>query len=212
MALNQRCPTCAYYAVQIFSTTDPLHRTLALSTLCVGTGLGGSTSMLARVSVVDSRGHVLIDTYVQPTMPVADYRTASTGIQPESLTAGSAMNFSEVQRRVAELIRDRILVGYCLWTDLSVLGIAHPAVLTRDVGLFLPFRAALGKQKQLFGLPTLVHHLMRRRIQMRRVDSLENARASLDLYRSYQTNWEEMVSAKQWPCVLPPSTFSRCYL
>lgn len=79
--------------------------------------------------------------------------------------------------------------------------------MTRDVALFMPFRAALGKPKQMLGLPTLMHHLMRRQIQMARLDSvgradshylsidpltasqLENGRASLDLYRSHSVNW-----------------------
>ena len=88
----------------------------------------------------------------------------------------------------------------------QVLGITHPAAATRDVALFVPFRAALRKPTQTVGLPTLVHHLMRRQIQMGRLDSvrppappapppphppaqLENARAALDLYRSHGASW-----------------------
>lgn len=40
---------------------------------------------------------------------------------------------------------------------------------------------------------------------------LEKARAVMDLYRSHATEWERYVSESQWPCLLPPSTFSRCY-
>ncbi|KAF8588499.1 hypothetical protein K439DRAFT_638068 [Ramaria rubella] len=185
---------------------------VTLSTLCVGTGSGGSTNMLARVTIIDFHGHTLMDTFVLPTMTVVDYRTASTGINADHLSSSSAMNFSKVQRHVAEMIRGRVLIGYCLWSDLSVLGITHPAAMTRDVALFMPFRAALGKPKQIFGLPTLVYHLMRRQIQMGRLDSLENARAALDLYRSHSVNWENAVGAGEWPCALPPSSFSRCYL
>lgn len=40
---------------------------------------------------------------------------------------------------------------------------------------------------------------------------LENARAALDLYRSDAEAWESSITQNNWPCALPPSTFSRCY-
>ena len=46
-----------------------------------------------------------------------------------------------------------------------VLGIPHPAVNTRDVALYQPFRNALRLPNQLIGLPTLTFHLMGRRCQ-----------------------------------------------
>lgn len=93
-----------------------------------------------------------------------------------------------------------------------MLGIPHPAVHTRDVGLYQPFRNAL-QATQLVGLATLTWRLMRRRIQDTGVlCPLENARAALDLYRSHAADWEGAVSSGHWPAYLPPSTFSRCYL
>ncbi|KAF8529499.1 hypothetical protein JB92DRAFT_2696284 [Gautieria morchelliformis] len=216
--LSLRCPTTRtrkFSAASQSSCSVSVSRFVTLSTLCVGTGTGGSTNMLARVTITDFQGQTLMDTYVLPTMPVVDYRTASTGIDANALSANSACNFSKAQRYVAELIRGRIVIGYCLWSYVSfylVLGITHPAAMTRDVALFMPFRAAIGKPKQMFGLPTLMHHLMRRQIQMGRLDSLENGRAALDLYRSHSVCWEAAMLAGQWPCALPPSTFSRCYL
>jgi hypothetical protein len=46
-----------------------------------------------------------------------------------------------------------------------VLGIPHPAVATRDVALYVPFRNALSSPNQIIGLQTLMWHLMSRRIQ-----------------------------------------------
>ena len=97
-------------AQQKYSMPNP-EDILAISTLVVGVGPGGNTSMLAwvspfgspscnhftscyhnrRVAVADYRGQTLLFTYVQPTMtPVTDYRTSTTGIQPEHLTAGGS--------------------------------------------------------------------------------------------------------------------------
>ncbi|KAL5535483.1 hypothetical protein ACEPAF_3577 [Sanghuangporus sanghuang] len=191
---------------------NPDNTFLALGTICVGVGHGGSTSMVARVSLVNYRGTVILDVYVQPTMDVTDYRTSTTGIEAKHLLPDSAMPFNTVQSIVAEHIKGKVLVGHSLWHDLSVLGIPHPAVATRDVALYMPFRNALQSPNQVVGLQTLVWHLMRRRIQYGKLDSVENARAALDLYRSDATNWESTVATGKWPCALPPSTYSRCYL
>ncbi|EMD41973.1 hypothetical protein CERSUDRAFT_102358 [Gelatoporia subvermispora B] len=185
---------------------------LGLACTCVGCGPGGSTSMLARVAIVDYRGQEIFCTYVQPTLTVSDYRTGTTGIEAANLQPGNAKTFPEVQSQVARLIQGKILVGHALWQDLSVLGIPHPAVATRDVALYQPFRNALRTPNQVIGLQTLMWHLMRRRIQDGKICALENARAAIDLYRSQGTEWETLVSKGQWPCHLPPSTFSRCYV
>ncbi|KAH8120274.1 ribonuclease H-like domain-containing protein [Phellopilus nigrolimitatus] len=185
---------------------------LALGTICCGVGPGGSTSMVARVSLVNYRGSIVLDAYVRPTMPVTDYRTPTTGIEAKHLNSESAMHFNAVQSLIAEYIKGKILVGHSLWQDLSVLGVPHPAVATRDVALYMPFRNALQSPNQVVGLQTLVWHLMRRRIQYGKLDSVENARAALDLYRSDSNTWEAAVSSGKWSCALPPSTLLKMLL
>lgn len=84
--------------------------------------------------------------------------------------------------------------------------------------------------QQIIGLQTLAWQLMCRRCQegylhpvrwkalassqtyVNFMSQVENARAALDLYRSCSSEWEDAVSEGNWPCALPPSTFSRCYL
>lgn len=168
--------------------------------------------MLARVVVVDYRGKVIFDKYVGPTMQVTDYRTSTTGITEAHLTSGNVWSFNAVQQYVANLIDGKVLVGHSIWNDLSVLGIPHPAVNTRDVALYQPFRNALRSPHQIIGLQTLAWQLMCRRCQEGQQHPVENARVALDLYRSDADNWENAVAKGNWPCALPPSTFSRCYL
>ncbi|KAJ7589248.1 ribonuclease H-like domain-containing protein [Mycena floridula] len=182
-----------------------------MSCITIGAGPGGTISMLARVAIVDYQGQTVLDTYVVPTLKVTDYRTATTGIQPSHLTGGNAVQFSVVQEHVANLLKGNILVGHSLWNDLSVLGIAHPAVNTRDVGLYQPFRNALRSPRQVVGLQTLAWQLMQRRCQQQESNPLENARAALDLYRTQQQDWETAIAHGTWPCALPPSSYSRCY-
>lgn len=190
-------------------TADQL---LALSCTVVGVGPGGNTSMVARVAICNFRGTALLECYVVPTMTVTDYRTSTTGITPAHLSSPGARKFNDVQRDVADLIKDKVIVGHSLWNDLSVLGIPHPAVNTRDVALYQPFRNALRSPNQLVRLSTLTFHLMGRRCQEGQQNPLENARAALDLYRSHANEWENAIREGQWPSALPPSTFSRCYL
>ncbi|THH33563.1 hypothetical protein EUX98_g672 [Antrodiella citrinella] len=150
---------------------------IGLACTVVGVGPGGSTHMLARVAVVDYRGQTLFEAYVLPTMPVSDYRTSTTGIEAEHLAPDSALPFQDVQNRVADLMKGKVVVGHSLWLDLSVLGIPHPAVATRDVALYQPFRNALRSPNQVVGLQTLMWRLMNRRAQD---DKQCAARASTD--------------------------------
>ncbi|GLB36052.1 putative EXOIII [Lyophyllum shimeji] len=185
---------------------------LAMSCSNVGVGPGGTTSMVARVVIVDYRGKVIFDKYVAPTMQVTDYRTSTTGITEAHLSSGNVWPFNTVQQYVASLIDGKILVGHSIWNDLSVLGIPHPAVNTRDVAVYLPFRNALRSPHQIIGLQTLAWQLMCRRCQEGQQHPVENARVALDLYRSDAESWESAIQKGNWPCALPPSTFSRCYL
>ncbi|KIO32908.1 hypothetical protein M407DRAFT_65934 [Tulasnella calospora MUT 4182] len=185
---------------------------VGLSCITVGTGQGGTISMLARVSVVDTGGNVLYDAYVKPTSKVESYRFATTGLDASYFVSGEyPVPFEEAQLTVARWLAGKIVIGHQLWLDLQVLGLPHPAVDTRDVSLYLPFRATLKRPNEILGLPTLVWHLMRRKIQAGFLDSAESARAAMDLYQSYERQWEESVLQDLWPCALPPVAFARHY-
>lgn len=51
---------------------------------------------------------------------VVNYRTSSTGLQPQDLVGPDAVSFSEAQAMAAQLLRGRIVVGHSLWLDLQV--------------------------------------------------------------------------------------------
>ncbi|KAJ7940053.1 hypothetical protein B0H13DRAFT_1586655 [Mycena leptocephala] len=191
---------------------------VSLATICVGVGPGGTTSMLARQISTRIQGECLLDTFVRPTMPVTDHR----GIQPWQLTSHDAVPFEVVQQTIANIIRGKIIVGYKLWDDLSVLGTPHPAKATRDVALYLvrgmnawassctDTHQAFYKRNEQISLANLIWHLMRRRCQEGRIDPTENARAAMDLYRS-APGWEVSIFRGDWACRLPPSSFSAFY-
>ena len=75
-------------------------------------------------------------------LQVTDYRTAVSGVRPEDLV--EAPEFMEVQAEVAEMIRDRVLVGHAIHHDLKVLFLDHPKKMIRDTSKYKPFKEAFG--------------------------------------------------------------------
>lgn len=84
----------------------------------VGLGHLGSESALARVSMINYHGHILLDTFVQPREQVTDWRTWVSGVRAADLVG--APEFDEVQKKVAGLLEGRILVGHAIENDLKV--------------------------------------------------------------------------------------------
>ena len=54
----------------------------------VGVGPNGTESALARVSIINYSGGVVLDEYVRPQEPITDYRTWVSGIRPEDMVNG----------------------------------------------------------------------------------------------------------------------------
>ena len=112
----------------------------------VGVGEKGKTSALARVSIVNYYGEVLLDKFVKIRRKITDYRTPYSGITPESLTDGNvfictrifffitarisflcviystiACDFDKVQEEVEQLMTGHIVVGQSIYFDFKVI-------------------------------------------------------------------------------------------
>ena len=55
----------------------------------VGVGPNGSESSLARVSMVNYHGHIILDEYVKQKEKVTDYRTQWSGIREKDMVKGA---------------------------------------------------------------------------------------------------------------------------
>lgn len=84
----------------------------------VGLGHLGSESALVRVSLVNYHGHIIYDTFVQPREKVTDWRTWVSGVRQSDVA--NALPFEEVQKKVAELVDGRVLVGHAIENDTKV--------------------------------------------------------------------------------------------
>lgn len=168
---------------------------------------GTKGSMLAEVGIVDWNGDVVYHTYVAPTRPVVDYRTAISGVKPEDVTeAAGAMPFLTVQRDVAQLLRNAILVGHALENDLRALGLR--AAIVRNTAHH-PFFQTMGARGQLQPqkLATLyAQHVGNQEIQQGAHGAIEDARAAMRLYRVRHAAWNEPV-AHSGPVLAPRPPF-----
>ncbi|XP_075232358.1 uncharacterized protein LOC142330813 isoform X2 [Lycorma delicatula] len=159
---------------------------IAMDCEMVGVGENGSISILARVSLVNSFGECIYDKYVKPTETVKDYRTFVSGIRPHHLESGE--DFVKVQLEVANLLKGRTLVGHAIKHDLQVLILHHPRKYIRDTTTFIKFR---NEAKGTLSLKNLAHEFLNVKIQDGEHDSVEDARAAMQLYMTYRKEWEQ---------------------
>lgn len=176
-------------------TSEPvrgsLTKMLAIDCEMVGAGVGGSISMLARVSIVNSNGQVVYDSYVSPSQSVTDYRTRFSGIRPHHLK--NAPKRHEVLQQVRSLVAGRILLGHAIHNDLDVLEIDHPDTHIRDSAKFPRLMRSLpnGKLKPK-KLSVLAEEELN--IEIQRDDSghcsVQDARATMALWKKHRKDWE----------------------
>ena len=173
------------------------HHVMAMDCEMVGVGEDGTRSMLARVSLVDWNGAVLVDTFVKPTEPVTNYRTFVSGVRPHNL-AGQAIDFQACRALVQNWLQHKpILVGHGLSNDLAALQMTHPWCYTRDSTTYLPFtKKPCSSPKRL---KVLVEEELGVSIQLEGHEhcSVQDARAVMELYKLKQKEWDNYI---RWKC------------
>ncbi len=163
----------------------------------VGVGPGGSRSVLARVAIVDYFGNQLLDEFVRVEERVTDYRHHITGISEEDLSSAKAVSYGHCRRAVIGLLRGKILVGHALQNDLQVLGIHHPWHSVRDTATHHQFM-----KRDRYGrvVPSRLRDLAKIHLDIdiqrpgRPHCPLEDACATMALYRKSQVHWDCMAA------------------
>nr|XP_016997585.2 RNA exonuclease 4 [Drosophila takahashii] len=170
------------------------NRYLAMDCEMVGVGHNGQDDMLARVSIVNRVGHVLLDKHVKPRMEVTDYRTSVSGIRPQDIANGE--DFLAVQNEVVKLLHGRILVGHALGNDLAVLSIRHPFDDIRDTSRYKPL-CKLVSNGHTPSLKRLTMAVLGQEIQTGEHNSVEDARAAMGIYNRIAGDWEKYLERKR---------------
>lgn len=149
----------------------------------------GNRSALARVSVVNNHGTVLLDSYCRPAERITDFHTALSGIRPADLKAAPA--FAKVQKKVGKLLKGRTVVGHALNNDFAVLQLRHPKHAVRDTARYPPLkrRGEDGKLRPR-ALRELAAEQLGLEIQSGAHCSVVDARAALYLYHKHAERWE----------------------
>ena len=161
-------------------------------------------SQLARVSIVNFHGHVILDTFVRPLEPVTDWRTAISGVRPSDMA--TAIPFDSAREQVRELLRGRILVGHSVHNDLTVLGLNHPRRDIRDTAKFSVLREKYGCGRTP-ALRVLSLEILGLEIQKGEHSSTTDARVCMLIYKRFRTEFEnEIVKlfGKAKPAIYPP--------
>nr|GMC50799.1 RNA exonuclease 4 [Ipomoea batatas] len=160
---------------------------IAMDCEMVGVSSVGNKSALGRVTLVNKWGNVIYDEYVRPMERVVDFRTKISGIRPHHLK--KAKNFNAVQKEVAELIKEKILVGHALHNDLKALLLSHPKKDIRDTSEFHPFL----KEGRSRALRHLAAEILGADIQNGEHCPVEDARAAMMLYVKHRKVWEKHI-------------------
>lgn len=165
---------------------------LAIDCEFVGVGPEGAENALARVSIVNFYGYVVYDKYVRPTEKVTDWRTWVSGITPKHMK--EAITFKQAQSEAAKILAGKVLVGHAVSHDLESLFLSHPKSMIRDTTRYQPFRAiAKGKTP---GLKKLTQHFLKIEIQDGEHSSVEDARATMLLFRMHRKDFEKSLKFK----------------
>ncbi|KAJ3219784.1 REX4, RNA exonuclease 4 [Dinochytrium kinnereticum] len=163
---------------------------------------------LARVSIVDFNGKVLLDTFCKPKEEILDFKTKYSGVTAEDLI--DAPSVKTVQRMVAKLVKNSYIVGQSLENDVGVLELTVPAHRLRDTALYYKRFHPRGKA---IGLRDLAKLNLGLDIQQGAHDSVRNhptffiiidARVAMLLYRQLRSIWEK--SMPIYDCVIDPDS------
>lgn len=174
-------------------------RYLAVDCEMVGIGTDGKKSALARVSIVDWDGNVVLDTFVQVPTRVTDFRTHVSGVTAKDIQSSSgALKDSECRSKVAKILQNKVLVGHALKNDLHALLLKHPRADIRDTAKYRPFQRLGGSKWRPRKLRDLVKENCGLAIQQegQAHDSVQDASASMQLFRVVREKWEQDLQEK----------------
>jgi len=172
---------------------------VALDCEMVGIGTEGRKSALARVSIVDWHSNVLLDTFVQVATRVTDFRTHVSGVKPKHIRSDNdAMNEKDCREKVAAILNGKILVGHALKNDLHALMLRHPKEMIRDTARYRPLQRYGGNKWRPRKLRDLVKEHCNINIQQEGEshDSVDDATATMELFKVFRREWEEEIQAK----------------
>jgi len=178
-------------------------KVVAIDCEMVGVGLEGSRSALARVCIVNWYHRVILDRFVKVEEPVTDYRTIISGICSEDIYSCEALSLDEVRIKVQSIIKNKILVGHGLKSDLQAIGLTHPWYNQRDTTKFKPYMKIVkhARGEKIYRARKL-RDIARDKLGILIQSEgqahcpIIDANTALNLYKLSLQNWEKLVKWK----------------
>ena len=173
---------------------------LALDCEMVGIGIEGKQSALARVSITNWKGDIILDTFVQVPDRVTDFRTFVSGIRAKDIkmTNSKSMELHACRQKVGEIINNKILVGHSLRNDFQALMMNHPRHLIRDTARYKPLMRASGRSGGKMR-PRKLRDLVKEHVGLiiqkdgEAHSSVDDAKATMELYKAVREEWEKEI-------------------
>ena len=155
---------------------------------------------IGRVSVVDSQGSTLYDTFVRPRGRVVDFLTEHSGLDQRILELGA--NFEDMRGNLARIIgKNTIILGHSLENDLSALKVHHTKLIDTS-------HIYLSKENKRLRLQELVLKYVGRYTQRGEHCSLEDARSCLGLLKCRVAEMEMLEQSSETLAVPQINYFS----
>ncbi|KAJ3213400.1 hypothetical protein HDU67_002932 [Dinochytrium kinnereticum] len=139
---------------------------------------------LARVTVIDASGEMLLDELMKTTFPIVDFNTEWSGI---TSLDGAKYDLAGVKTKMGQFMsKSTIVVGHGLENDLNALRISHTSIID-TVALFPVRTPALQSSFPRHSLKYLADKVLGRQIQTGHAghDPKEDAMTALDLVKLY---------------------------
>jgi RNA exonuclease 4 len=112
------------------------------------------------------------------------------------------MELHKCRKTVAQLLKDKILVGHSLKNDFAALMLSHPKHSTRDTARYKPFMRASGRNGGKLR-PRKLRDLVKEHLGLdiqkdgQEHTSIEDAQATMRLFKSVMKEWEKSLTSKK---------------
>lgn len=99
--------------------------------------------LIARVSIVNYNGHVLLDSYVNPQRRVINYLTWVSGIKPHHIIG--APGLKDIKQKIENILNGRIIVGHSIKNDFEAIKYTPNVGKVRDISKYSFLKNSVGK-------------------------------------------------------------------
>jgi len=187
--------------LQATITPEERSRYLAVDCEMVGIGTNGKVSCLARVSLTDFDGKVVLDSFVTVPDRVTDFRTWVSGVRPSDIKR-DAISPAECRQIVGKLFIGKIIVGHSIKNDLKALMLTHPRRDIRDTARYKPYMKSRGGGGKL--QPRKLKDLAKEKlgieiqVEGESHSSIDDARAAMELFKLEYFAWEKSLKKKNY--------------